>query len=82
MKRVLDDEAAVREAELRRKEGVEEGKREGRAEGRNEGKTEGIELGEKQGIEKTARQLLLKGMDLEFIKEITGLSEERIQELK
>ena len=46
---------------------------------------EGIELGRQegiqQGLEKTAKQMLAKGLDTQFISELTGLSEEQLKQL-
>jgi len=43
---------------------------------------EGLKEGLKEGKLETARKALLKGADVEFIAEITGLSLETIQKLK
>ncbi len=43
---------------------------------------EGLKEGLKEGKLETARKALLKGVDVEFIAEITGLSLETIQKLK
>ena len=69
-KAVLDEMAAVREAELRLREAIKQSKKEGREEGKVE---------EKQEVTK---KLLKKGMDLKSISEITGMSEEEIKNLK
>ncbi|WP_088186866.1 Rpn family recombination-promoting nuclease/putative transposase [Desulfosporosinus sp. FKA] len=94
---VLDEKAAVRDAELRlreaikesrvkgreegRVEGREEGREEGRAEGREEGRVEGREEGRAENLLEVTRKLLKKGMDVKSISEITGLSEEEIKEI-
>lgn len=65
-KAVLDEMAAVREAELRLREAIRQSKKEGREE-------------EKQEVTK---KLLKKGMDVKSISEITGLSEEEIKNLR
>ncbi|GAB6156752.1 hypothetical protein JCM17380_55060 [Desulfosporosinus burensis] len=65
-KAVLDEMAAVREAELRLREAIRQSKREGREE-------------EKQEVTK---KLLKKGMDMKSISEITGMSEEEIKNLR
>jgi len=69
-KAVLDEMAAVREAELRLREAIRQSKKEGREEGREK---------EKQEVTK---KLLNKGMDLKSISEITGMSEEAIENLR
>ena len=73
-KAVLDEMAAVREAELRLREAIKQSKKEGREEGREEGRVE-----EKQEVTK---KLLFKGMDVKSISEITGMSEEEIKNLR
>nr|VFK61112.1 MAG: DNA repair protein RadC [Candidatus Kentron sp. TUN] len=70
-------------------EGMERGMRKGIREGKIRGKEEGIEEGEARGIEKglwkgkieIAWALLIKGMDISEISEISGLSEQEIREL-
>ena len=69
-KAVLDEMAAVREAELRLREAIKQSKKEGREEGRVE---------EKQEVSK---KLLIKGMDAKSISEITGMSEDEIKNLR
>lgn len=63
---ILDEMAAVREAELRLREAIRQSKKEGREE-------------EKQEVTK---KLLKKGMDVKVISEITGMSEEAINNLR
>jgi len=65
-KAVLDEMAAVREAELRLREAIRQSKKEGREE-------------EKK---KVTKKLLKKGMDFKSISDITGMSEEEIKNLK
>ena len=89
LKRVLDEEAAHREAILREKEakqigeqiGEKRGKKIGEEIGEKRGKEIGEEIGEKRGKEAVARQLLEKGMNIETISEITGLEKDRINEI-
>jgi len=50
---------------------------EGRAIGIEEGRTKGIE----EGIKKTAVRLFKKKMNVKFISEVTGLSEDELQVL-
>lgn len=42
----------------------------------------GMAIGLKEGIEKTARKLLTMGFDIETVAEGTGLSLERVKEMK
>ena len=56
----------------------------GFAEGIEEGKAQGIEEGERKkaiAIAGIAKNILLKGMDLETVSSITGLSREEISQL-
>ncbi|SHG73120.1 conserved hypothetical protein (putative transposase or invertase), partial [Thermosyntropha lipolytica DSM 11003] len=73
-------------AEKWRREGIEEGIRKGIEQGIAKGIEQGIAKGIEQGIEKgkeeAALNALQKGLDIETIVEITGLSVERIEELK
>ena len=69
LKHLLDEEAAVKEAELRVQEALEKGLEEGREEGREE---RDIEI---------AQNLILKGMDNEFIHEVTKLPIEEIAKI-
>ena len=60
--------------EIGRKEGLQEGKREGKQEGKKEGKKEGkIEV---------AKKMLERGIKIEIVMEITGLSKDEIEENK
>jgi predicted transposase/invertase (TIGR01784 family) len=63
----------------------EEGREEGLEEGRKNGLEEGLEEGRKNGREERdaeiAKNALTKGVSVEFISEITGLSTATIQEL-
>ena len=57
-------------------------KMEGRMEGRMEGKMEGRMEGLEKGIKKVAYNLIHKGLDNDFIKQTTGLSDEQINYLR
>src|SRR5690625_1813660 len=70
LKKVLDEETAVREAELRVQKGREEGMK------------KGIAKGKQVAEEAIARRLLAEGMDIEMIAKVTGLKRERIIELQ
>ncbi|WP_282433057.1 Rpn family recombination-promoting nuclease/putative transposase [Desulfosporosinus meridiei] len=69
-KAILDEMAAVREAELRLREAIRQSEKEGREEGREEEK------------KKVTKKLLEKGMDFKSISDITGMSEEEIKNLR
>ena len=60
------------------KEGLEKGREEGKAEGLEEGEKIG---GDKKAVE-IARKMLLKGLDMQNISELTGLSPAEIEALK
>ena len=47
----------------------------------NKGRREGLAEGEEKGLRKTARRMKAKGLTLDFISEITGLSPEEIASL-
>ena len=68
------------------KEGRKEGREEGREEGKKEGREEGIEAGREEGKKQKqleiVKKLLQKDMKIEEIEEITGLSIEKIKEIK
>jgi predicted transposase/invertase (TIGR01784 family) len=63
-------------------EGKQEGLLEGKQEGLLEGKQEGLLEGERAGKLKTAKAMFNKGLDVDFIAEVTGLSIEEIEQLK
>ena len=64
-----------------KREGKEEGRAEGRAEGLAEGRTEGRAEGEREEKLRNAKKMKDKGMDFVDISDITGLTEEEIEEL-
>ena len=68
-----------------REEGHKVGKEEGLKEGRKEGKEEGIKEGREEGAKRNscdiAKRMLEKGIDIETISELTGLTEKEISEL-
>lgn len=63
-------------------EGIKEGMKEGMKEGRKEGMKEGINEGIKEGKQITALNLLNLGVDIDIIKNATGLTNEEINNLK
>lgn len=70
LKRIMDEEAAKREAELRLQEAEQKAKQEGRLEGRQE---------EKETI---ARRLLAEDMDIEFVSNTTGLTKDKVTNIQ
>src|SRR5690625_4497147 len=69
-KRILDEEAVKREAELMKEEAMEQGLKEGRKEGE--------QIGRQEVKKAIARRLIAKGMDIDSISEVTGLEKEQI----
>ncbi len=65
-----------------RESGREEGREEGHKEGKEEGRKEGREEGAKQKSFDIAQRMLEKGIDIETISELTGLTEEEVSRLK
>ena len=67
--------------EYARETGREEGREEGHKVGKEEGLKEGREEGAKQKSCDIAKRMLEKGIDVETISELTGLTEKEISEL-
>ena len=64
-----------------KEEGRAEGREEGRAEGREEGRAEGREEGRAEGIAMVAKMMYAKGMDIDVIASMTGLSTDEVKSL-
>ena len=64
-----------------KQDGLAEGKKEGLAEGEKKGIEKGLAEGEHKKAIETAKKMLLKGSDIEFISECTGLTIEEIKKL-
>ena len=66
-------------------EGKAQGLQEGKAQGLQEGKAQGLQEGKAQGLQQSkieiAKKMLSKGMPLDLIVEMAGLSEEEIKKL-
>ena len=83
-------EEIEQESKIKIKESLKKGRQEGKAEGLEEGLAKGIEEGEKKGIEKgiearnleIAKHMLSKGVDMQFICEMTGLNKTKVNALK
>ena len=82
LKRINDEEAAQREAELRLQEAIQEATLEATEKATKEGRKEGIKEGSKNEKELIARRLLGKGMSIEEVAELTDLSEEKVSEIQ
>src|SRR5699024_4356873 len=89
LKRILDEEAAKREAELRMEEAVQEAKQKAeqkdeqkakreRQKGRQEGKQQGKQEGSQEEKENIAERLLEEGMDIELVSHTTGLAKNKV----
>ena len=68
--------------EYARESGREEGREEGHKVGKEEGLKEGREEGAKQNSCDIAKRMLEKGIDIETISELTGLTAEEVSRLK
>ena len=64
-----------------REEGRAEGRKEGRAEGREEGRAEGREEGRAEGIAIVAKMMYAKGIDVDVIASMTGMTIDKIKAL-
>ena len=64
-----------------KEEGRAEGREEGRAEGREEGRAEGREEGRAEGIAMVAKMMYAKGMDIDVIASMTGLSTDEVESI-
>ena len=82
---VWDYNVSIAEATERGKaEGLEEGLKEGIEKGKIEGRLEGIAEGKKEARKsklEIAKNLKRKGMDIDTIAEVTGVSKEEIEKL-
>ena len=65
-----------------KEEGLKVGREEGHKEGKEEGRKEGREEGVKQNSFDIAKRMLEKGIDIETISELTGLTAEGVSRLK
>ena len=64
-----------------KEEGRAEGREEGRAEGREEGRAEGRVEGRAEGIAMVAKMMYAKGMDIDVIASMTGLSTDEVESM-
>ena len=62
-------------------QGMEQGLEQGMEQGLEQGMEQGLERGIQQGLELTALNMLAKGMSIEDVAEVTGLSTAVILEL-
>ena len=83
MREINDFNSAITNAENKgEKIGLEKGKAEGEKIGLEKGKAEGLAEGENKKAIEVARKMLAKGMDINDISELSGLSAEEIEKLK
>ncbi|MGA3602361.1 hypothetical protein [Lysinibacillus agricola] len=79
LKYILDEEAKLDYAKhMAEQKGMQKGMQKGIEEGKKEWKKEG----KNEAKEEIANNLLVNNMDIDFISKITGLSMERIEEIK
>src|SRR5690625_409332 len=78
VKRIRDEEAARREAELE----VQEAEQRGEERGEKRGKKRGEKIGAQREKEATARRLLAKGLEVRDIADVTGLDEDSVLEIQ
>ena len=62
--------------------GIAQGIEKGIEKGREKGREEGLEQGERLGKLDTARKMLVRGMDIVLIADLTGLPEDEIKALR
>ncbi len=55
---------------------------EGMQEGIQKGRQEGMKKGELERARKVAKNMLIRGLDIKLISEVTGLSEKEVKEIK
>ncbi len=65
-----------------REEGLKVGREEGHKKGHKEGKEEGLKEGAKKNSFDIAKRMLEKGINIETISELTGLTAEEVSMLK
>lgn len=82
LKHILDEEAAVREAEIRAEEAEKRGRERGLQKGLQEGLEKGMKQGEMIAQEKVAKNLLTIGMEAEQVAEATELDLKRVLEIE
>ena len=63
------------------KNSLDTAKEEGRAEGREEGRAEGREEGRAEGIAMVAKMMYAKGIDVDVIASMTGMTIDKIKAL-
>ena len=82
--KITKDKELRRIAELREKAILDENSMLSYAErkGHKEGFEQGIEQGSKKEKNIMAKNMIKKGVEIEFIKEITGLTDKEIEELR
>ncbi len=84
---LFDDEENLRmncriSERIGHEKGLKEGREEGREKGREEGLEEGIATGKRLQMEETAKRLLSKGMPVDEVSEVTGMSPEDVRRMR
>ncbi len=77
--RIESERKIITDLEIAEKEGRKEGEKIGEEKGRKEGEKIGEKKGERKKAIETAKKMKEKGLDINFIVEITGLSKEEIE---
>lgn len=82
LQRILDAEELARmDEDVLRRQAIKQGLEEGMSKGLEEGRKEGEKAGAKKKQLEIAKMMKNKGMDVDTIVEITGLSKEEIEKL-
>jgi len=63
------------------KKGMAEGMAQGMVQGIEKGREQGVQLGEREASAKIARNMLAKGFEIAAVRELTGLSEQDLQQI-
>ena len=69
---------ALSSLELKKQEGLQKGLQKGL----QEGLQKGLQKGEQKGVQETAKKMLKDDLDMKVIAKYTGLSQDRLNELK
>jgi predicted transposase/invertase (TIGR01784 family) len=68
-------------AEQLEQKGLEQGLKKGLEQGLEKGLKKGLETGRQEGKREVARNLILKGMEMQLVKELTGLSDHDLAQI-
>jgi predicted transposase/invertase (TIGR01784 family) len=82
LKEKIKEEDIMSIADSFRREGIQIGEKKGIQIGEQRGEEKGLEKGKEEERLNLVKNMLLKGLDAQFISEITSLSVEKIEEIK